>query len=195
MNRIKSVIALLSLSLAAVAPHAQTVANGPYYATPSWDQTIPTATRFVVLSNFNSDAVLDRETGLVWHRRLVQPNTTGGRTGDFDQQLNECLGSRVGGRAGWRMPYLSELSSLFDVTSTTYPGLPIGHPFTGFGSESSIFIWTATPGGPGFSGHRVVGFGQAISEFLPPTSVFGGARSFDRDPRPVLCVRGGVGAF
>src|SRR5262249_1422566 len=32
------------------AARAQTVAAGPYYATPSWDQTIPAATRFVLLS-------------------------------------------------------------------------------------------------------------------------------------------------
>src|SRR5258706_16328966 len=43
-------------------------AVGPYYATPSWDQTLPASTRFVVLSNFNSEAVLDRETGLVWEK-------------------------------------------------------------------------------------------------------------------------------
>ena len=30
---------------------AQTTANGPYYATPSWDQTLPASTRFIVLSN------------------------------------------------------------------------------------------------------------------------------------------------
>jgi hypothetical protein len=30
---------------------AETVANGPYYANPSWDQTLPSNTRFIVLSN------------------------------------------------------------------------------------------------------------------------------------------------
>ena len=49
---------------------AQTTAVGPYYATPSWDQTVPCTTsancpRFVVLTNFSSEAVLDRETGVV----------------------------------------------------------------------------------------------------------------------------------
>ena len=63
--------ALISLGLAtfAVTPaHAQTTANGPYYAMPSWDQQLPASTRFIVLSNWNSEAVLDRETGLVWER-------------------------------------------------------------------------------------------------------------------------------
>lgn len=42
-------------------------------STPSWDQTLPSATRFIVLSNFASAAVLDLETGLVWER---PPSTT-----------------------------------------------------------------------------------------------------------------------
>src|SRR5262249_23927325 len=46
---------------------------GRYYATPSWDQTLPASTRFIVLSNFNSQAVLDRETGLVWERTPLKP--------------------------------------------------------------------------------------------------------------------------
>src|SRR4029434_6752790 len=47
---------------------AQTTAPGPYYATPSWDQTLPASNRRIVLTNFNIQAVLDRETGLVWER-------------------------------------------------------------------------------------------------------------------------------
>src|ERR1051325_11151454 len=52
---------------------AQTTSAGPYYATPSWDQKLAcdsaaTCPRFVVLANWNNDAVLDRETGLVWDR-------------------------------------------------------------------------------------------------------------------------------
>lgn len=42
--------------------------NGPYYAEPSWDQKLPAATRFVVLMDWNNEAVLDRETGLVWEQ-------------------------------------------------------------------------------------------------------------------------------
>jgi hypothetical protein len=52
------------LALGAGSASAQTTANGPYFATPSWDQTLPASTRFIVLSNMNSDAVLDRETGV-----------------------------------------------------------------------------------------------------------------------------------
>jgi hypothetical protein len=57
--------------IAVIYAWAQTVAPGPYYAMPSWDQTLPVATRFIVLSNMGSNAVLDRETGLVWERSPV----------------------------------------------------------------------------------------------------------------------------
>jgi hypothetical protein len=46
---------------------------GPYYATPSWGQklqcdTQATCPRFIVLSNWTSEVVLDRETGLGWEK-------------------------------------------------------------------------------------------------------------------------------
>ena len=67
----KSVLALAILGTLAIASGpvgAKTTHNGPYYANPSWDQQIPAGQRFIVLSNWNNAAVLDRETGLVWER-------------------------------------------------------------------------------------------------------------------------------
>ena len=64
----KRILIALVAVLLSTPVFAQTVANGPYYATPSWDQTLPANTRFIVLANFDNQAVLDRETGLVWHR-------------------------------------------------------------------------------------------------------------------------------
>ena len=43
---------------ALVAGPAWADAVGPYYATPSWDQTLPASTRFIVLSNMAGAAVL-----------------------------------------------------------------------------------------------------------------------------------------
>src|SRR5215471_2507098 len=68
-------IAVFTLALVASPAAAQTTANGPYYATPSWDQQLPAATRFVVLSNWGGAAVLDRETGFVWEH---SPSGTSG---------------------------------------------------------------------------------------------------------------------
>jgi hypothetical protein len=112
-----STLLLLSLGKAT----AQTNANGPYYAWPSWDQTLPSSTRFIVLSNFNSQAVLDRETGLVWER---SPSTTA--VPGFTSI--DCNNKTVGNRRGWRLPTIQELMSLIDPTQSS-PALPSGHPF------------------------------------------------------------------
>src|SRR5262247_3707722 len=93
-----------ALATCAVAPaHAQTTGAGPYYATPSWDQTLPSATRFIVLSNFGGQAVLDRETGLVWEK---SPNTAPML---WEPALEYCINHRVGDRQGWRLPTMAEL--------------------------------------------------------------------------------------
>jgi hypothetical protein len=97
---------------------AQADSAGPYYATPSWDQTLPAATRFIVLSNMNSDAVLDRETGLVWER------APGLNTATFDgADFFLCNSKNIGGRKGWRVPSLWELLTLVD--STQNPPFPL----------------------------------------------------------------------
>ncbi len=114
--------------------------TGPYYAVPAWDQQFPSATRFGVLTNWNSEAVLDRETGLVWERSptITSPPWKFGR---FD-----CASRTTGNRKGWRLPSVHELASLVDP-SVAFPGptLPPGHPFTtgATGVQSAIY-WSAT---------------------------------------------------
>ena len=105
---------------------AQTTANGPYYAIPSWDQTLTIANRFVVLLNMNSDAVLDRETGLVWQRAPLPEDNSFRRVA----YLN-CLRATTGGRQGWRLPRADELMSLADPLNSNQgvDHLPAGHPF------------------------------------------------------------------
>jgi hypothetical protein len=109
--------------------HAQATANGPYYANPSWDQklqcdTISTCPRFIVLANWNNEAVLDRETGLVWEKTVDATNR------DENEGTVYCANKVVGGRKGWRLPALHELTSLVDTTRS-FPALPAGHPFAG----------------------------------------------------------------
>jgi Protein of unknown function (DUF1566) len=114
---------------------AQTTAPGPYYATPSWDQTLPSSTRFIVLSNFGSAAVLDRETGLVWER---SPSTTWINWYDARTYCNSLI---LANRMGWRLPTIQELASLVDP-SVPFPGptLPSGHPFT---NVPDAWTWSA----------------------------------------------------
>jgi hypothetical protein len=113
-----------------------TTAAGPYYATPSWDQTLPSTTRFIVLSNFASAAVLDRETGLVWEK---VPSTA--LSSDWFGAYNHCVTLNLGGRKGWRLPTIQELASLVDPSQVS-PALPSGHPFT-VPSYPSAY-WSAT---------------------------------------------------
>lgn len=108
--------------------------NGPYYATPSWDQRLAPATRFIVLMDWSSQAVLDRETGLVWEQ---SPSATS--YGWINARL-ACTGLTTGGRKGWRLPSIHELASLVDPTNTK-PALPTGHPFT---KDELLGYWSAT---------------------------------------------------
>src|SRR5262245_27831874 len=102
-------LALIGLGFAtcAAAPtHAATIGVGPYYAMPSWDQTLPAATRFIVLSNFGGQAVLDRETGLVCEQ---SPATD---TRNWTDASVSCVQKTVGNRKGWRLPTIQDLASL-----------------------------------------------------------------------------------
>jgi hypothetical protein len=137
-------IGLIVLALGALAvsaAKAQTVAPGPYYANPSWDQTLPCPTlnncpRFIVLSNMNNQAVLDRETGLVW------PQNFGSEKVDWFTAQDRCRRAFIGGRFGWRVPTIQELLSLFaEIPSTVEVPLPPGHPF---GSGYSGIVWSAS---------------------------------------------------
>jgi hypothetical protein len=176
------------LALGTSPVEAQTVAPGPYYATPSWDQTLACTTlatrpRFIVLSNMNSDAVLDRETGLVWER---SPDESIHR-GDFGAEI--CTTRIAGNRQGWRLSTVQELRSLIDP-SKTGPALPDGHPFSNlhFAFSPPFMVdvyWTATEESlnPGFM-YQVSLYGTFISISSPRNSAMN-AR--------VWCVRGGQG--
>ena len=138
-------LALAVLTFCADSAAAQTVAAGPYYATPSWDQTIPctaptNCSRFVVLSNFDSAAVLDRDTGLIWQRTPIFQSATFQDLADL-----LCKENAVGGRYGWRLPRLAELFTLADPTNSApaVAHLPPGHPFLGNASTGAGLFWSS----------------------------------------------------
>jgi Protein of unknown function (DUF1566) len=173
-------LGLISLGMIGIAsgPAGAVNANGPYYATPSWDQKLPASTRFIVLSNWNNEAVLDRETGLVWER---SPSTTAGFK--WDAALNECAQRTVGGREGWRLPSVQELASLTDLL-TPAPGsrLPAGHPFLGVQATLlSSHYGSATTYAPDTSEAWIITF--ATGGFTSHSDKISGTY--------VWCVRGG----
>lgn len=134
----KSLLILALLGIFASGPAgAQTFQNGPYYAKPSWDQQIPDAQRFIVLSNWNNEAVLDRETGLVWERTPSQFTT------DWINALQLChLRHTTGNRSGWRLPSVEELTSLLEFSSSgaVWPSVFLGlnHAVSEFWTSSTV---------------------------------------------------------
>lgn len=194
-TRLRQTLGLLVLStltLSSVPATAQTTANGFYYPVPSWDQTLPGSNRFIILSNFNSEAVMDRETGLVWERSPGDVD----RDGDVDSADRRtwaearvvCAHQRiVGSRKAWRLPSFAELASLLD-TSIAPPGplLSPGHPFRNIQPTS---YWSATT--------------SVDSPVLPPAVLaawgvaFGDGDTVPHDktePMWVWCVRGAMNA-
>lgn len=166
-----------------VGPARAATAPGPYYATPSWDQklqcdTTSTCPRFIVLSNWDSEAVLDRETGLVWEQ---SPGIT---VHDWYSAQYVCMNKTVGGRKGLRLPTVQELSSLIDPSVPGTPKLPSGHPFSNvqFSNVTSSLYWSATT------------YTDLATFAWVVTVYYGDVYNFFKDYKLyVWCVRGGQG--
>jgi len=172
-------LVLAALALPGGLAHGASSA-GPYYATPSWDQTLPAATRFIVLTNMSSQAVLDRETGLVWEQAPDGTNLYDWLSAQTHcNRLSQVGAPSVGGRLGWRLPTLQELASLVDPSQVNRPFLPAGHPFS---NVQSSFYWSATTSASGAS--------NAWFVFLFNGDVEIGTKAFTNF---VWCVRGGHG--
>jgi hypothetical protein len=103
--------------------------------TQNWDKKLPSASRFTILSAFGGAAVRDDETGLVWEKTLETNEVS------WADARAACADKDVGGRKGWRLPSIFELVSLMDLSMTTGPTLPLGHPFTNV--QLDVY-WSAT---------------------------------------------------
>jgi hypothetical protein len=173
-------VALGMMAFASEPADAQTIAPGPYYATPSWDQTLPPSTRFIVLSNFNNEAVLDRETGLVWERSPVGALGT-----DWFNAVSACERLIVANRLGWRLPSVQELTSLIDPTQSN-PALPPGNPFGGIVGLVGSLYWTAATVEMDATAGKVVDFSTGSITQMGKTPI-----PMPRSGARFLCVRGG----
>ena len=140
------ILGLLALGLLAGAALTAGLAQaasgpGPFYAEPAWDQklgcpAIADCPRFLVLTNWDNEAVLDKETGLVWER---SPALT---THTWSDARFQCTGRATGNRKGWRLPAIHELASLMHPSvASPGPTLLPGHPFL---TVQSADYWSAT---------------------------------------------------
>ena len=112
-------------------------------STPSRSLDNP-ARRFVVV--LNNQAVLDRETGLVWEK------DTGGKF-NWQEAINHCYNAYIGGRGGWRLPTIAELTTLIDKSQTPI----LGEPFTNVKSSN---YWSSTTHASYTNGTWLVDFGS-----------------------------------
>ena len=129
------------------------------------------------LTDWNSDAVLDRETGLVWEKMPLQPTQTW-----FNARM-QCTTRTTGGRKGWRLPSVHELASLVDPFNQdgNLLHLPPGHPFTNVQTVDSY--WSATT----FADDPANAWGV----FFPIGNVDGDSKT---NIHHAWCVRGGMNA-
>jgi uncharacterized protein DUF1566 len=143
--------------------------------TLSWDKAMPASQRFAVLAAFNNEAVLDKETGLVWEKSPQSAAVS------LPNARLACSNKAVGGRKGWRLPALPELASLVDPSiPSPGPTLPAGHPFM---AVQSANYWSASAHVDNPTLTWGVGFSNGAA--------LGVSKSFDQR---VWCVRGGMNA-
>lgn len=118
--------------------HAIVSGSQARHPTLRWDQALPAVQRFDVLEDFGEAAVLDHETGLVWER---SPELT---PASWGPARTACLNKKVGGRLGWRLPSIQELSSLLYPSNEDGLYFPPGHPFYLSGILNYGGHWSAT---------------------------------------------------
>lgn len=138
----------------------------------NWDKKLPSASRFTILSAFGDAAVRDDETGLVWER-TVETNEM-----SWADARAVCADKDVGGRKGWRLPSIAELTSLVDPSIRSGPTLPMGHPFTNVLTD---VYWSATSVTDNPKNAWLVFFDTGKATFAFKTITF-----------HVWCVRGGM---
>jgi uncharacterized protein DUF1566 len=142
----------------------------------TWEKRIDGPERFQVLDQFGGHAVFDQETGRVWEQ---SPETT---RRNWTAALRHCYTLEVGGRKGWRLPTIEELTSLMSASpSFDIPSLPAGHPFSNV--QPPGIYWSATSTSPIFA---------VIADFARLGAVRESLKS-NATLQVAWCVRGGKG--
>jgi hypothetical protein len=162
------------------------------YSTNSWSKKLPcdsqaNCPRFEVLADFNNEAVLDKETGLVWEK---SPSNLDWQ-GYWNSAKIFCNEKQTGGRLGWRLPTIQELASLVDAKVTSPgPAIPPRSPIV---NVQSYRYWSATT-----RDVRV----DSTTGYIYPTHGYGvdfssgdvrDEGSISGESNRVWCVRGGQG--
>jgi hypothetical protein len=143
---------------------------------PTWSQKLQCDTtacpRFEIV--MDGEAVLDKETGLVWQRTPNNYDLTW-----YSAQWS-CWASLTGRRSGWRLPTIQELESLMDYSKpfweSCWSHLPCGHPFVNLRG----FYWSSTTWF--FDSNEALALSNAGSGAID--------KSINGD---IWCVRGGFG--
>lgn len=112
-------------------------------------------------------AVLDKETGLVWERAISERMNWG-------RAASRCRQLKIGNRMGWRLPTVAEALSLYPLS---------GHPFLQLNST-----WTAT-----INANPVPADRSSGQVYMYVVDILGGNAALIRinESSQVLCVRGG----
>ena len=140
--------------------------------TQNWDKILPSGQRFTVLTEFNNQAVRDNETGLVWERAPLATGFT------WFQAIGHCAESTVGGRMGWHLPMVEQMTSLLDPGVTSSPKLSPGHPFQISGVSHCCWAATQSPDNPALA-------------YTVDISIAGAAPGVKTGALFTWCVRGG----
>jgi hypothetical protein len=150
----------------------------------AWDRKFDKPNRFVLPSAFKGEAVLDRETQLVWQRHPRQEADGSFAEGPFETAVRHCFSVTTGGRMGWRLPTAEELTSLLvrrKITGNIFrAALPKGHPFLGITQSR---YWSITE-------HSFGGLANRLAVALNEPEISIVAFSDISTVLPTLCVRG-----
>jgi hypothetical protein len=139
----------------------------------NWQQEHPAAQRFVILPDFNNDAVLDKDTSLIWELSPTPTRVT------WNEARATCVTRTTGGQKGWRLPAPAEMRSLVGpAVDSPIPNIPPGHPFLNIQPTS---YWTVVPEA------NQPSYARYVDAFLGNVLSFIKVYTY-----PVWCVRGPI---